>query len=330
MKSFILLSFLFASLNAQASGWDGYDNPLNMDFDNNYQYNLNQLPMSASLAVKPWSETYWPENKGSINIRWNTPDQDGFYYTPYSKDDLSNLTLDQMKTLSPAEKYDVFMGHYDYPLWNLVRSFSNSRAPEWHGICDGWSIAAIQYPEPQPVTLPNPDGILVPFGSSDVKGLMAFVAATEFKVETGQVGVKGGSINPGAMHVILANQIAVKKQGFVLDKGPKNEIWNQPTYGYDFQAIGSADSDADHGIQMHGAVYFTDELDNSNWNPVVNTPNFKFDKIDVDYVLDLDANNNIVGGSWMRGSGSPHFFWVPKNHLTFEGDYAGINKIYKH
>jgi len=331
----ILLSLLTllstTSPTSHAYSWDGYNNPANMDPGNHYQYRFTSLPAAGTLDRIPWSETYWPSYKGSINVRWNTPDQDGFYYTPNSKAELLSKSIEDLKQLSPAEKYDIYMGHYDYPLYHEVQNYGDPGAADWNGICDGWTIAALQYPEPQPVTLPNPDGILVPFGSSDVKGLMSFTAAMHFDVQTGQVGVKCGrlhhcaDINAGAMHVVLANQIGVQKIGFANDRFLGPEIWNQPTYAYKTEVMGSADD----GVQVHTTLYYTDELDKSSWSPVVGTPQFKFATIEMDYILDLDDQGNIVGGDWIDDSDHPDFFWIPLNKLEFKDSMAGINRIYQ-
>ena len=336
MKVLIFLVFFNSSL-VHAEKWNSYNNPANMDLERSYVYNVFQLPMKGSLDVLPWSESYWPTYKGSINYRWNASVKDGFYYTPYSKSQILKMSVDELKTLSPSEKYDIYMGAYDYPLYNEARSYGNPRAKDWSGICDGWSIASIQYAEPASVMLVNPDGVIVPFGSSDVKGLMSFAAAIHFKVETRQVGTKCGwsgggcdDINPGAMHVILANQIGYKKQGFVTERDPGSQIWNQPTYGYEFTLLGSANSESGaSGVRVHGILRYTDELENSSWDPVVGTPKFKSDKIEMDYVLDLNSTNNIIGGYWINGSDHPDFIWLPTNHLEFKDSLAGINQIYK-
>ncbi len=229
------------------------------------------------------------------------------------------------------------MGRYDYPLYHEARSYGNPGAPDWHGICDGWAIAAIQYAEPASVMMVNPDGVIVPFGSSDVKGLMSFAAAIHFESEPRQVGIKCtwwsrgcGDVNAGTMHVVLANQIGMKKQGFVTERDAGSQIWNQPTYGFEFKLLGSTSSSSgDHGVKVHGTLYYTDELEDSSWEPVVGTPKFKFDKIEMDYILDLDATNNIIGGTWINGSDHPDFMWLPTKKLEFTEGLAGINKIYQ-
>ena len=335
----LLFSFSFIALSAHADTWNGYNDPSMMDVDHSYEFNLNKLPLQGTLDRMPWSETYWPTFRGSINYRWNAVDKDGFNYYPPTKDVVLHMSQADLMQLSPTEKYDIFMGHYDYPLHEEVRSYGNSGAPQWQGMCDGWSIAALQFSEPMPVTMANPDGVMVPFGSSDIKALMTFAAAIHFEVETRQVGSKCeaktgfgrqfsaacADINPGALHVIMANQFGIKKQGFVTERDPGYEVWNQPTYGFKSTLMGSTN----RGVRVHGTLFYTDELDNSSWTPIVGTPAFKFDKIEMDYTLDLDDQGNIIGGSWINGSDHPDFVWLPTNKLIFKDGLDGLNKLYQ-
>jgi hypothetical protein len=288
----------------------------------------------------PWSETYWPSKQGSINLRWNQEEPQGFGYRSPSKDEVRRMSIDQLKKLSPAEKYDIFMGNYHYPLKNRVNGIASKSAKWWSGLCDGWSWAALQYQEPKAVTMTNPDGVEVPFGSSDIKGLMSYTAISYEQVQTKQVGSRCtgagrifgvgacSDINAGALHVILANQIGIKKQGFVTEKDPGNQIWNQPTYGFKFQMMGSALSkDGAYGIRVQGTLLYTDELDKSEWEPVVGTDKFVPGKLVMDYILDLDSNGNIIGGDFVSGD-RPDFVWLPLNKLEFKGDMEGLNRLY--
>ncbi len=338
---FVVLVFVIFSLGGKAANayrWDPDNDP--SIFDPNFKYQLAELPPTGQLKNKPWAETYWPANKGSINIRWNQEEPDGFgYYSP-SREELLQMPRSELAKLAPSEKYDIYMGHYDYPTKSDAERFADPRALDWNGICDGWSIAAVQYLEPEPVDAVNPDGIVVPFGSSDIKGLMSFVAAAHFEVKTAQVGVRCkhrlslsdpcSDVNAGALHVILANQVSLKQQPFVVQIDPKKEIWNQPILGYEFEYLGSVKSKyAAEGVQVHSTLLYTDELDRSQWAPSTGMANFPIGKMEMDYTLDLDEDGNIIGGSYDWGSRHPDFVWLPLNHLEFTEDFAGINKLYK-
>jgi hypothetical protein len=329
----------------KAEVWDGYNNPSRFDIGHHYLYGLNELPTQSQLAALPWSETYWPSNKGSINVRWNTAVPDGFNYTPPTYVQAKQMTLEQLTHLSPSEKYDLYRGDYSYSLWREVKQHANPMASEWVGMCDGWSIASIQYAEPNSVTLMNPDGILIPFGSSDVKGLMSYAAEFHFSRNTVQVGRKCTTANPqnptqteacadvnaGALHVILSNQIGIDKTPFITERDPGTPIWQQPTFGYEFHLLGSAPSGVAgaHGEEVHAILYYTDDPNESYWNPVLGTPEFHSNQITMDYILDLDKNERIVGGSWMPGSDHPDYVWLPLNHLVFSGIMTDVQKVYQ-
>ena len=115
---------------------------------------------------------------------------------------------------------------------------------------------------------------MVPFGASDIKGLMSYAAARHFQSDAKQVGGRCSGlgrifgnpscadINAGSLHVVLANQIGLKKQGVVMDVDPGPQIWNQATYGFSYQLLGSAaPGDGASGDRVPVTVYYTYELD---------------------------------------------------------------------
>jgi hypothetical protein len=266
MKKVLLFSLILMATTAFASRWDGANNPNNMTriAKGPLITNFNDLPMAANLSDNryAWSETYWPSNKGGIAFRWNHPDPQPFKYHLNTKEELKAMSLKQMSQLSPAELYDIAQGDYNYTLTRKVLSKFSPRDLWWEGICHGWSQAAANYPEPSPVTLTNRDGIRVPFGSSDVKGLLAMHEAYNYGGNFGFVGkrcrirgkvpgeedVRDGQlpiptaedfnspdckdVNAGAFHVVVTNMIGIYSRSFVADIDRMNDVWNQPIYGY--------------------------------------------------------------------------------------------------
>ena len=156
------VTFLLSSNSSFGALWNPVNNPAALDFQNNYEYRLSELPANAKLDVTPWAETYWPTNKGSINRRWNTPLKDGFGYTPPTREQVTAMTEAERAQLSPSEKYDLYMGHYDYPIWKEVRQIADPSDGEYSGMCDGWEAEAVQSREPRPVTLVISDVIRIP------------------------------------------------------------------------------------------------------------------------------------------------------------------------
>jgi hypothetical protein len=340
MKSFSLffaVIFALISVSANAERWNAMNSPSIMAED--FVYHLDALPTKGSLDVQPWSETYWASKKGSINLRWNQERPVGFKTESPSKSQAARMTREELARLAPSEKYDLFMGRYQYPLKKEVDGIATPMAKWWSGLCDGWSLAAIQYAEPKPVELMNPDGILIPFGASDIKGLMSYAAARRFNVSTHQVGGRCSGvgrilstpgcqdINAGSLHVIFANMIGLRKQGFVTEIDPGNQIWNQPTFAYEYEITGSAKSDAGAtGVRVHARLFYSDELEESSWQPVVGTEKNAFDKLEMDYILDLDLSGRIIGGRYVGGQ-RPDFVWLPTNRLEFKDDLDGINQL---
>ena len=332
-----VFTLLCSLTNAHADAWNAINDPALMD--SNYEYTLSKLPLQAELAKKPWAETYWQTSLGSINLRWNQPHPVGFDYDVNSRDRVLHMSKEELATLSPSEKFDIYRGAYDYPLHKAILKFANPHVASWKGICNGWSMSAVQYNEPTPKEVRNADGVVIPFGSSDIKGLLSYYAQMESGVQVTYVGgqcTKMGALfgsdackdmNPGALHVILANQLGLKKQAFMMDRDPGPQIWNQPVYGYTTEMLGSAPSKAAMGVLVKTTIYYTDELDHSQWDAVNNTPKFTSNKMVVNYVLDLDASGKIVGGTYVNKSDHPDLFWLPKSKVEITGDFNLLNTL---
>jgi hypothetical protein len=185
----------------------------------------------------------------------------------------------QVGQLSPAELYDIAQGDYNYTLTKKVLGRFSSRDLWWEGICHGWAQAAANFPEPSPVIVTNRDGIKVPFGSSDVKGLLAHHEAYNYGGTFGFVGkrcrvrgkvpgeedVRDGQIptptadelnsadckdvNAGSFHVVLTNLIGIHSRSFVADIDRMNDVWNQPIYGYSSSIKNEEAVSPDHRMQ---------------------------------------------------------------------------------
>ena len=116
------------------------------------------------------------------------------------------LPFAPLKALSPAEKYDIFMGKFSYPTVKFEWARTSASHPQWYGLCHGWAPAAIVYDEPNPVTLTGPSGVKVPFGSSDVKALLTHFLANYGPMSLRQVRVWAGVEEGGREHFFLKFQ----------------------------------------------------------------------------------------------------------------------------
>lgn len=353
MKSMALFT-VFLSLAASAEPWDKDNNP--RKFEENYQYRLSELPLKASLPLEktPWSSSYWPRKKGGINYRWNTPNPIGYKLRSPSRMTVQSMSLEQLAMLAPAEKFDLAQGNYHYPLSAYVEKGSKKDAKDYEGLCDGWTASAIQFTEPAAVEIKNPDGIVIPFGSADVKALMSYdvsingaddalgpvfvggYCAIPFGMKLGTPSCK--DINPGAFHVILANQIGLMKESFAVDIDPGKETWNQPVYGYEFEIVGRTTvKGAASAYIVHAKMMYAEDAPQDDpariftWEPSVGTDKFAGAVREYDYILELDYSGRIIGGSWIGDSKSQHpdLFWKPTKKIKFTPEFEFLNTIYK-
>jgi hypothetical protein len=270
-KLFIIFPFMVLG-KTFASSWDKSNDPryFNPVIKQKVVLKLDELPLKGELKDKRfgWSESYWPSNLGGIAYRWNHPDPQPFGYKLLSKKELLKMSQEEMSTLSPAELYDIAMGDYQYSLTKKVLKTYSSLDLWWEGICHGWSLAATNYPEPDKNVITNKDGISVPFGSSDVKGLLSMHdafnskgfyvrigdrCAVEGKVpgeerpEDGEISFPSvkeaqrrecSDVNAGAFHVVLTSLIGLNSQGLVADVDRFNDVWNQPVTSYESEIVG--------------------------------------------------------------------------------------------
>jgi hypothetical protein len=333
--------------------WNRANDP--STWSTHYNYQFDQLPLEGKMEDHtPWSDTYWPTREAGIAARWNWgSDVNGFKYKTYSEAQVRAMSRDELSRLSPAEKYDIFMGRFDYPTVKMVRDATSPHAEYWAGICHGWSPAALNHAEPMPVVVTSEGGIAVPFGSADVKALMDNYYANNApaslflgeKCQSGEGGnifrriaspfLKGPScddVNAGALHLILSNELGVRHQGFVADVDRWRQVWNQPVYAFTSRVTGARapQQDAAPGtvreVLVHTDMFYADEID-ATWTPVVGTPDFKKGVEAYEYSLELDGEGKIIGGQWLSEN-RPDFLWnSPK--LQFTGYFSGINAVYR-
>lgn len=385
MKRVVALSVLALSSAAFGARFTGSNDPklFNPVANRPISTNFAALPLEGQLkdTTLAWSETYWPSKLGGIAYRWNSKNPQPFKEKLLTKEEVKRATEAQLSELSPAELYDIAMGDYSYSLTRKVLKEYTPSDLWWEGICHGWSLAASNYSEPEKVVVTNRDGVQVPFGSSDVKGLLAMhdaynskgfyarigdrcdvrgkVAGEELP-EDGPIGVpkpsdankdKCSDVNAGAFHVILANMIGINSQGFVADVDRYNDVWNQPVKAFAAEIVGEVpvtEKEAKTGVKtkLHvktsmtygeELIFYTPE-DEANGeigfvskDPVTNTPRQMNTTRNYEYVLELDVNGTVIGGTWISET-RPDILWTKKKDPAFrDGKFplSGLSRIYK-
>jgi hypothetical protein len=187
MKNFLFVAALLLTSNAfSMARWNEANNPELMEFD--YERTLSALPLGGKLTVRPWSDDYWATINGGISYRWAVPGENETIKIAYPLvTDPSKLSEKEIMMLSPAEKYDLFVGDTKFSLTNFERKRTKALAmikgtpeydptvdiKEWEGICHAWAPATLGYENPRPVNMIGKLGHSIPFGSSDIKALLS-------------------------------------------------------------------------------------------------------------------------------------------------------------
>jgi hypothetical protein len=338
--------------------------------DSSFNHHFDALPLKGQLQEEkePWSDSTWPNFKGGISaapFSENTPPfqpvlltRDELFQNTWGKDrgekSGQRLTEKDLRAISPAEKFDLYRGRYDYPLTRLVLKSTSPQQPKWTGLSHGWAAASINHAEPARISVANADGVLLPFTSSDVKGLMSYYYGTYAynKRQVKQLGERckigllglgkcSQDVNAGALHIVLANQIGLKERGFIVDRALSGEILNQPVVAYDSEILDRRtalrDSKNDAGQKMakrsssevllRTVIYLAAPIE-PTLDAVIGTSRQKLQTLTYLYWLELDENQKIIGGRYENESELPPDFLWTVQAMKFDGDFSALNEIY--
>jgi hypothetical protein len=257
------------------------------------------------------------------------------------------MTLRERATLSPAEKYDAFMGNYSYPLTISEKARTHPGEPDWYGLCAGVAIASLLWEEPKPVVVRNPQGIEVPFGSSDIKGLLALYmqkVGNHAPTEQYHVGMKCSrtppkllpgvtgpapetlgagfgreslaeceDVNAGSFHLVLSNLVGLQQESFVMDVDSDNEVWNHAIVSYSTREVGERlpQATAAPGT-VRERIVETEVRYLARGVPAWTGEGSRlpdsFETAKYKYALEIDMYGNIIGGEWLVEK-FPDFIW---------------------
>ncbi len=336
MRSFFAMFFFLYLSSSSIAGihlpWERESDPLIMSGSMNHVF--HELPLSGKIRNKNrlWSGDYWPLKLGNINFRWYAKNKTGFNLNSPSRDEAKKMTLPELASLAPSEKYDLYTGRYDYPLKAQVARIANPKALLWEGICHGWAPATINHDEPRPKVLTNPDGIEIPFGSTDIKALLSYYYAYGFHVNsTNQMGTRCENdkncyedLNAGAFHIVLTNRIALEGKSFVIDTQRWIEVWNNPIKEYstviindNLPPINTSARGTTKVIRLKTTITIPGDGEN-RWQPILGTAFQDEEKIIYEYDLDIDSKGAIIGGIW-RSQNRPDFLWHKAPPYRFDG-----------
>jgi hypothetical protein len=207
----------------------------------------------------------------------------------------------------------------------------------------------MNFKEPQPVLVKSVDGVEIPFGSSDIKGLLSLVQGNFNRAKSRMVGARCNiafeehpeaasrsecrDLNAGAYHVILANLVGIHKKGFVVDITRDLQVWNQPVTAFQSQVLGevslssTASRLAVRSVRVETTMFYQAE----NIFPTWDATNGTAQSINVNriyqYNLELDGGGRVVGGEWVSDN-RPDFLWV-QGLPAFSDYFASLAKVYR-
>lgn len=355
--------------------WNNANDP--RQFDPSYTLSFGKLESvtrgdvrvtkDGKAAYKGWSDSYFPKNRGYIADRWQDPAAKFKFKSNAlpggGAEAIRALGQTGINLLSPAEKLEIAMGRYDFPLTRKIMKDTEPKPKEWwKGLCDGWTTASLNIDEPRPIVYKSKrDKIEIPFASSDIKGLLAWYYA---KVQEAPVSYLGKScragkkllldidgsckdLNAGAFHVALVNEIGIKHRGFAMDRDPTVQVWNQPILAYETAYAprpvksSKASEEARREVDVTTTITFANELYDTDdeeleddehaapsVEPVLGTAKQKYRTKTYQYVLELDINDNIIGGDWTGGDEHPDMIWRQQFKLP-AGEWSVLKDIVK-
>ncbi len=319
----------------------------------------DDLPLSYRLPSIPWAGDNWPTVRGGISYRWQSPkptkDYKEFLFQIPTASELASMRDQEIDALSPAEKYDLWMGRTDLMTKDSAtgrqRSFmldsvaynikerGVDEIPFWTGICNGWSLAAINEPYPtKSVQVVSPSGRIINFYASDIQALISQIY---FDYQPGITIARLGAlcsepvpavnsdgrivspacrdVNPMSFHLALG-KILAKGESFVIDINSTNETWNQPAVGYELKFSNKIPLSTNYKdpapqatqlVDVQVEFFYTVETLVGKESFTAQEMANLVKKIKYQYTLELDDRNQVVGGEWVPGSSIPDFLWRP-------------------
>jgi hypothetical protein len=330
--------------------WDNANAPFRLV--EGFQANFSSLPMGGQIATKPWTDSYWPTYEGGIAARWAAnagPSVFDIEKRP-TKEELATTETLELESMSPAEKYDLLIGEYEYPLTSYEIGRTNPDAPRWEGLCHGWAPASYNFLEPKPVVMTSVDGINIPFSTSDTKALLTF--AHQYNRTSGNEkflglrcnddlsadpdagdSAKCKGVNPGSLHIALTNMIGIRKEAFVADITRSAEVWNHPFYGFSSTIVDEnveisekAAAGTVKVVRIKTVVDYVVEIQ-PHATPIADQDVGQLQTKTYIYTLELNGGGDIIGGEW-ETSDRPDFIWS-QTAPEFTGFFSKLGDLYE-
>lgn len=341
--------FILSTFDLKATEWNFKNNPF-FKASKIIETKLDLLPQSFELSNLMISDWLWPLNEGGILHRWaqKNPknENEKFSFQFFSYENLKNVDISQ---LSPPEKFDLYLGNTN---WTFSRFIKNSQM----NLVDGdfkrqlaFSETILKFKNPDPVILEGKSSFKIPFGSSDIKALLFASILLGPESNTKIVGApckyafnetpinkiqpileECEGINPGSFHLILSNYLGLRGEGISLDLKRDKNLEIRPVIGYvsNFQEIeGPVSSSASKMAKKEILVTTFIKFIRPQLPLWFSEPNSKSRGYEsFTYTLELDQENNIIGGSWISFN-RPDFIAINKK-IKFQNNFNNLDLVY--
>jgi len=139
-------------------------------------------------------------------------------------------------------------------------------------------------------------------------------------------------LNPASFHLILANNNGLNGQSFVVDIDAGNEVWNHLVHSYSSYIVNEAEVDhtsspkAVRRLRVQTSVTYAGIII-PKFEPVIGTEKESYFQQNYDYYLELDRNNDIIGGEWISDL-RPDFVWF-KDKSEFSQNWKKLEELLK-
>lgn len=306
----------------------------NMFLDMKMSLNFNLLPLAGKISNPGllWTGDIWKLNRGAINYRWNADEKKGFDYSSPTSREIMAYPREKMRQLSPSEKYDLYMGRYDYPLKNEVDWMARQGKMSWEGLCHGWAGASLNHEEPGPKTVTNPDGVVIEFGSSDIKALLTYAYSKILIKPDQSLGKRceyysllddedycDNDLSALTFHAVLTNKIGLRGQSFIADMDRYKEVWNHPILSYETKIL----SRAKRKVTVQTLVTYVDVVEKNSWEKGAKQ---MVSYMTMTYELSLDEKGNMIDSKWISRE-RPDFIWTVTRPLEFDGYLSMLSNL---
>jgi hypothetical protein len=343
-------------------------------------YWKSSYPEAVGRAATVWADTYWPASSGSHNARWMGAD----VKSPLEKYDAAFnnapgcATQPALYGTGAKAAWDTYnscagpAAKWQTTYYESIGDMHDGRDNDgdgtvddygsdgidgvqgWWGSCHAWTPASQMVPEPQHAVDMNG----VHFEVADIKALIQNVFdRTDAVMLGGRCNAQNithdvdgsandecSDVNPGAMHVVLANFLGLNTLPLIEDKTANYQVWNQPVVGYEVTKQDKVDATAANACvgatgstwkynteaaelyEVRSTVTYVTES-GAEAMPVGYKNNTATDAYH--YILEVSSTGKVIGGRYCVDAANSHidFLWTPTGGYRPSNPNVDVTKV---